>query len=274
MQYLAFHFIVSPPQPGSEIITALIADDGFESFDTTENGFIAFIQEDLALNINFDELIFDDFKFEYKIEKIPKKNWNAIWEENFEPVKVDDLLLIRAPFHASDKTVKQEIVIMPKMSFGTGHHQTTQLMCAAMFEANLKNKRVLDMGCGTGVLAILASKLGANDILAVDIDEWSVENSLENCSVNGCAEIKIKKGDIEILKNEKPFEIILANINKNILKMHLPVYANKLEQGGKLFLSGFFKTDVDELASVAASHGLKIKTQHSKNEWAMVVLFY
>ncbi len=272
MEYLAYHFTVNPPQPGSEIIMALIADDGFESFDNTENGFVAYIQENEALNVNIDDLKFDDFKYEYRIEKIAKTNWNEEWEKNFEPVKVDNLLLIRAPFHQSDKSVRQEIVIMPKMSFGTGHHQTTQLMCAAMFETDFKNKRVLDMGCGTGVLAILAIKLGATDVLAIDIDEWSVENSIENCATNGCEKIIIKKGDVDALKEEKPFDIILANINKNILKLQLPVYSDKLQPGSKLFLSGFFKTDVEELAAVAKLHKLNFKIENSKNEWAMMIL--
>jgi ribosomal protein L11 methyltransferase len=272
MEYLAYHFTVSPPQPGSEIIMALIADDGFETFDNTENGFVAYIQEDLAININLEELKFDDFKYQYKIEKIPKKNWNAEWEKNFEPVKVDDLLLIRAPFHLSEKNVKQEIVIMPKMSFGTGHHQTTQLMCAAMFEIDMKSKRVLDMGCGTGVLAILAVKLGATDVLGIDIDAWSVENSIENCSNNNCAQIVLKQGDVDLLKEESRFDIILANINKNILKSQLQAYSSKLKTGGKLFLSGFFKTDVNELAAVAKALNLNLINQKSKEEWAMMLL--
>lgn len=272
MQYLAYRFKVNPPQPGSEILMALISEFEFSTFENTEDGFVAYIDEKDASLVNFNELIFEDFTYSYQIEKIAQTNWNAEWEKNFEPVKIDSLLLIRAPFHPSDKTVKHEIVIMPKMSFGTGHHQTTQLMCAAMFEQNFKNARVLDMGSGTGILAILAKKLGANDILAIDIDEWSVENCIENCTNNDSANVIVKKGDVDLIENQKPFDFILANINKNILKSHLKSYSAKLNPGGKLFLSGFFKTDVEDLSSLALIQNLKLEIRNSKEEWAMMVL--
>jgi ribosomal protein L11 methyltransferase len=277
MSYLSYEFTVSPPEPGSEILMAIISDFGFESFDFNETGFTAYIKEESATNIDLKDLIFDDFTFKCEIKKIPLTNWNAEWEKNFEPVLVDNLLSIRAPFHASNTSFKHEIVIMPKMSFGTGHHQTTRLVCQAMFETDpiaigFVKKRVLDMGCGTGILAILAKLLGANDILAIDIDEWSVENSIENCAANNGSDIVVKKGDIDLLESEKPFDIIIANINKNILKQHLPVYSNKLVSGGKLFLSGFFTTDMDELKAAAESQSLKFISYKNENEWAMMLL--
>jgi len=272
MSYLSYQFTVSPPEPGSEILMALISDFGFESFDFNDNGFTAYIKEESASNIDLSEFVFDDFTFNCEIKKIPLVNWNAEWEKNFEPVLVDDLLYIRAPFHQANTKVKHEIVIMPKMSFGTGHHQTTRLVCKAMFETEFKHKRILDMGCGTGILAILAKFLGANDILAIDIDEWSVENSIENCNTNNCSDIVVKKGDIDLLENEQAFDIIIANINKNILKAHLPVYANKLVAGGKLFLSGFFTTDMDELKTIAAANNLTFSSFKNENEWAMLLL--
>ncbi len=272
MSYLSYQFSVNPPEPGSEILMAMIAEFGFESFDFNESGFTAYIREEEAANIDFSNFVFDDFTFTYSVEKIPLTNWNAEWEKNFEPVLVDDLLFIRAPFHEPNKNVKYEIVIMPKMSFGTGHHQTTRLVCKAMFETDFKDKRVLDMGCGTGILAILAKFLGATDILAIDIDEWSVENSIENCAANNCSQIVVKKGDIDALNNEPPFDIIIANINKNILKAQLPVYSQKLKNGGKLFLSGFFTTDMEELKAVAASHNIHFISYKNENEWAMMLL--
>jgi ribosomal protein L11 methyltransferase len=272
MQYLAYHFKVTPPQPGSEILVAMIADMGFESFDYNEEGFTAYIKEEEAASVTLDELQFEEFAYTFTIEKIAKTNWNSEWEKNFEPVVVGDLLCIRASFHEKNNSVANEIIITPKMSFGTGHHQTTQLMCEAMFEADFINKRVLDMGCGTGVLAILAEMRGATDILAIDIDEWSVENSVENCQVNNAKHITVKKGDIGSLDKESSFDVIIANINKNILKAHMRVYASKLRQGGLLFLSGFFTTDKEELIACAGQFGLKYYSEKSRDGWAMLRL--
>lgn len=272
MSYTAYHFIVEPPQPGSEILMALIADQGFESFDNDETGFTAYIRSEETANVDLSGFSFGDFSFSYSVEQIEATNWNAEWEKNFEPVYVDDLLCIRAPFHEKAAHVKYEIVIMPKMSFGTGHHQTTRLMCRQMFAMPFGNGRVLDMGCGTGILAILAKIRGAGEVLGIDIDEWSVENALENCAANGYPDIRIKKGDVDLLAQEKPFDIILANINKNILKAQIPYYANTCVQGGKLLLSGFFSTDVEELTKVAEQHGFSFISSQQENEWAMMEL--
>lgn len=272
MSYLAYHFVVTPVQPGSEILVALISDFGFDTFDNTDSGFTAYIKEDLAGQVKLEEFSFDDFSYSVTIEKIATTNWNAEWEKNFEPVFVEDLLCIRAPFHEKNYHVKHEIVIMPKMSFGTGHHQTTRLMCKQMFDTEFKNKRVLDMGCGTGILAILAKMLGATDIVGIDIDEWSVENSLENCANNNGKDIKLLKGDVNLLKTETRFDIIIANINKNILKADISSYTEKLVKGGLLFLSGFFTTDVEELKEIAKKSNLTFVSSRNENEWAMMVL--
>lgn len=269
MNYLAYHFKVNPPQPGSEILIALISDFGFDSFDYNETGFVAYIKEELASHVDLKDLEFEDFNYTYSIDKIAEINWNAEWEKNFEPVFVDDKLMIRAPFHERNPAFKYEILITPKMSFGTGHHQTTRMMCQEMFAADFQNKRVLDMGCGTGILAILAKQLHASDVLGIDIDEWSVENSLENCAMNNCEDIVIRKGDVHLLDSEKPFDILLANINKNILRADIPHYSLKLVSGGKLFLSGFFTTDIPELKEVAAANGLRFVSDAHENEWAV-----
>lgn len=269
MNYLAYHFKVNPTQPGSEILIALISDFGFDSFDYNETGFVAYIKEELASHVDLKDLEFEDFNYTYSIDKIAEINWNAEWEKNFEPVFVDDKLMIRAPFHERNPAFKYEILITPKMSFGTGHHQTTRMMCQEMFAADFQNKRVLDMGCGTGILAILAKQLHASDVLGIDIDEWSVENSLENCAMNNCEDIVIRKGDVHLLDSEKPFDILLANINKNILRADIPHYSLKLVSGGKLFLSGFFTTDIPELKEVAAANGLRFVSDAHENEWAV-----
>ncbi len=271
MAYLAYHFKVSPLQPGSEILIALIADFGFDTFDYSDVGFIAYINEEFSTNLNFTDLKFDDFIYSYQIEKIKTINWNAEWEQNFDPVLVDDLLFIRAPFHEKNLSFKHEIVIMPKMSFGTGHHQTTRLVCKEMFSVDFYNKRVLDMGCGTGILAILSKKLGAKEVIGIDIDEWSVENSVENCSVNMFPEIQIKLGNVDLLKNEFHFDIILANINKNILKKDIQYYSEKLVTKGRIFLSGFFITDITEIKDVAKLNNLNFILSTNENEWAMMV---
>jgi ribosomal protein L11 methyltransferase len=272
MNYLNYQFTVEPPEPGSEILMAMIADYGFESFNIQPNGFDAFITEENAKEINLSDLVFDDFKFSVSIQTIEQTNWNSEWEKNFEPVIIDDLLAIRANFHSPITAVKLNIEITPKMSFGTGHHQTTRLVAKQLFQLNLNEQRILDMGCGTGILAILAEKLGAKEVLGIDIDAWSVENSSENVAINKCIKTIIKKGDVEDLNSEKPFDLIIANINKNILKKHLPTYAEKMKTGSHLVLSGFFLTDVDELTEIANKlHLIKVSVE-TENEWAMLVL--
>lgn len=199
-------------------------------------------------------------------------NWNEEWEKNFSPVVVNDTCIIRAPFHDIEKKYTYDIIIMPKMSFGTGHHDTTWLMCKNMLDFDFKNKTVFDMGCGTGVLAILAKKLGATNISGNDIDEWSVENAIENCAANNCSDIKVVEGDSDLLSS-KPnlYDVILANINKNVLKSYIPDLAKSLKTGGYLFISGFFKTDCEELINLASSHYLKLYKQELKSDWAVIM---
>jgi ribosomal protein L11 methyltransferase len=272
MAWLAYHFTVQPSEPGSEILAALLADMGFDSFDYGETGFTGYIREEEAKNIRLDDLSFPDFTFRFAVETLPEKNWNEEWEKNFTPVVIDDLLTIRAPFHSPATGTKMEIVIMPKMSFGTGHHQTTRQMCRTMFARDFREKRVLDMGCGTGILAILAVKLGAADVLAVDIDDWCVENSRENAEMNSCPGIQIEKGGIERIVKEAPFDIILANINRNVLLSQMSVYSEKLKSGGKLLLSGFFVTDVHDLSRACEREGMKMISRSNEEEWAMLTL--
>jgi ribosomal protein L11 methyltransferase len=277
MSYLAYHFTVNPPDPGSEITAALIADFGFESFDYQEKGFTAYGKESEILPFNLEDFPLENIEVSFVVEKIAHTNWNAEWEKNFEPIVIDDLLCIRAPFHAKNKTVLHEIIIMPKMSFGTGHHQTTRLMCRKMFEVFVltssaaQDNRVLDMGCGTGILSILAKKLNATTVLGIDIDEWSVTNGIENCATNNCSDIRIELGDIDLLERENNFDTILANINKNILKKHLPTYSKKLNSKGKLLISGFFKTDAEELIQIAEQFELAFLKMESEEEWALLV---
>lgn len=272
MSYTQYTFTVNPPEPGSDILIAMLAELEFESFTLTDTGFEAYVQSSLENEVLVKEIRFDDFSFSYVRTEIPKVNWNEEWENSFTPVFVDDLVCIRAHFHAKEKNTKHDIVITPKMSFGTGHHDTTWLVSKTMFELDFKNASVLDMGCGTGILAILAHQLGAKAVLGIDIDDWSIENSIENATINQANDIVFKKGDASILPSTNSFDVILANINKNVLKKDLASYYNCLNNNGYLLLSGFFTIDVDELKQLATTIGFNFIKEYSKNEWAVLIL--
>lgn len=276
MDYLELTLKLTPREPWTEIIMAELADNGYESFVETEDGVLAYAQvAEVDVNDPVQNTLLKkenrEFKAEWVSKIIPQQNWNAVWESDFQPVEVEDYLTILAPFH--DKRDRKGLLleILPKMSFGTGHHQTTWMMSKALFELEKIPENVLDMGTGTGVLAIIAEKLGAKNVDAVDIEDWSVENTIENAVRNNCKNINALDGDIEILKGKK-FGLILANINKNVLKKHMESYAELLEKNGTLLLSGFFDTDVDELESYAKAYDLvKIRTLN-KDNWAAIEL--
>ena len=272
MDYIQYSFTIPPAEPGSDILIALLADLGFESFTQKDTGVDAYIQEEFENEDLVKELSFEDFTFSYIRTVIPKTNWNEEWEKNFNPVYVDDLVCIRAHFHPAAENIKHDIVITPKMSFGTGHHDTTWLVSKTMFSIPFTNTHVLDMGCGTGILAILAKQLGATKLLGIDIDEWSIENSIENAAINNASDIEFKKGDASLLPKQETFDVILANINKNVLKKDLPAYFICLKKGGYLLLSGFFTADVEELKQLATGIGFSFEESYHKNEWAVIKL--
>ena len=272
MEYLKFTFSVEPIVPGNEILIAYLGEKGFESFIENEKGFEAFISKPdffEAMLPSPDE--FQEIIFSFQNELIPHNNWNAEWEKNFTPVYVEDKVCIRAPFHEVPEARVIDLIITPKMSFGTGHHDTTWLMCRKIFGMDLNGKSVLDMGCGTGVLAILAKKKGASRVLAIDIDKWSIENSAENCEVNAVKDIEVIKGDSRLLSSEK-FDLIVANINRNVLTADIPVYASVLKSNGKILLSGFFETDFTKLISVAEMQKLDLVSTEVRNTWGLIEL--
>jgi ribosomal protein L11 methyltransferase len=276
MDYLELSIALTPRDPWTEILTAELADNGFESFVETEDGILAYGQIELVdaefpLKNTFLEAKPSDVDVVIESKIIPQQNWNAVWESDFQPVEVEDYLTIVAPFHDRSTAKGMIIEILPKMSFGTGHHQTTWMMSKALFELKSIPAEVLDMGTGTGVLAFVAERLGAKHVVAVDIEDWSVENTIENAERNGCKSIEAICGDVDVLEG-RSFGLILANINKNILKAHMSSYAEMLEKNGTLLLSGFFDSDVDELVTFAEQFGLKKRRVLNKDNWAAIEL--
>lgn len=266
--YIEYNFTVSPKEPTIEILIAELGNVGFESFVENENGVTAYIQKtDWNASILEDVYVLnsDEFSIEYNQNEVPQTNWNAEWEKNFSPIQVDDLVSIRAPFH-ENPNLKYDIVIEPKMSFGTGHHETTHMMVQHLLQLDLENKKVLDMGCGTGILAIFAEMKGAKPLDAIDIDNWCYENSLENVTRNNCKHISVYEGDSSLLINKK-YDVIIANINRNILLMDMKVYTNCLNENGVLLLSGFYEDDIPVIDAEVSKYGLKLETFIKRNNW-------
>ncbi len=259
----------------SEILIAEIGEVGFNTFLETETGFEAFIEGDGFDQEQLNQLL-EKYKevqpLEFSLSQIPKKNWNDEWEKNVEPIVVDDRCLVRATFHVIEKKYPYEIIITPKMSFGTGHHQTTHLMISRQMKMDHHGKRVMDAGCGTAILSIMACKLGAAEVEAFDIDEWSVINGVENTELNNCSAIHIQQGKINEVGLTGEFDIILANINKNILLAEMNQYASYLKKGGQLLLSGFFTDDIYDLKIEAAKFNLKEIAHDERETWACLLL--
>lgn len=259
----------------NDILTAELSQYGYDTFMETDEGLCAYITEDIFSEADLQEVLHKyrelAGEIKYTIEKIEKKNWNEDWEKNFEPLIIGDTCSVRASFHPEPAGVTYDIVINPKMSFGTGHHETTTLMIENQLTVDQKEKRVLDMGCGTAILAILASKLGAAGVVAVDIEDWTVENARENAELNNCPNIEVRLGDAAVIEQEQPFDIILANINRNVLLADLPVYEQVLASGGTLIMSGFYTEDVDMIKYKASMVRLNFKSIRIKNNWVSVV---
>jgi ribosomal protein L11 methyltransferase len=259
----------------AEILMAEIAEVGFDTFMENEKGFEAYTEQDHYDTQKLQEINEKYSEFtpvEFSLDQIEKKNWNEEWEKNYEPIIVEDTCLIRANFHIPDKEYKYEIIITPKMSFGTGHHQTTHLMVKNQMAIDHQNKIVMDAGCGTAILSIMASKLGASHVEAFDIDEWSVINGQENIEVNGCSNISIRQGKISDLTFENNVDILLANINKNILLQEMHQYAAYLKPGGLLLLSGFYEKDIPDLLAEASRYSLQQVRSDVREHWAALLL--
>jgi ribosomal protein L11 methyltransferase len=273
MDYIELEIKVDPILPWREVLITQLAEIGFESFTEEKEGLKAYIPNSAFNNDEFGAILSQaralDATIEYEENLIKHQNWNAQWESGFEPVVVDNQLIIKAPFHSLTEQYPVEIIIAPQMSFGTGHHDTTYLLCKAMLAMEWKETKVLDAGTGTGVLAILAQFLGANRVMGTEIDKGSFENAQDNLLLNNCSDIALFFADIKDVPHDG-FDVIIANINKNVLKNHLPYYGEKIREGGTLLMSGFFETDIDELNESASQVGFSLLEKFVQQNWAVV----
>ncbi len=269
MNYIELHCRVFPVDPASDILMAQLAEIGFEGFAESDTGLLAYIPSDL-----FDITVVKQlpivtgglFDISFEHHEIEEENWNSLWESYYEPVLIDNLCFVRAPFHKSRQDVQHEIVVEPKMSFGTAHHETTELTIRLMYEVDFKQRTVLDMGTGTGILAILASKMGADHITAIDVDDWAYDNAPQNFSHNGVNNVSLLQGDAGAIP-DKTFDVIIANINRNVLLEDMDAYARHLNKNGAILLSGFYEHDIPVITQSAKKSGLSLESRNRKNDW-------
>lgn len=277
MNYIEVTFNCTPTDEiFSDILSSLLADIGFESFLSTDEGLIAYVQKDLYDKTSINSLInafpMDDVAISYESKEIEDKDWNEEWEKNyFKALIIDDKCIVQSTFHNEPAVYEYNIVIDPKMAFGTGHHQTTELMMQELLALDLKGKSLLDMGCGTAILAILSSMKGANPITAIDIDKWAYDNAIENIQLNKTNNIDVKIGGAEVLANiGKSYDVILANINRNILLQDIHIYNEHLNVGGFLLMSGFYEQDIASIKEECNKNRLMFVEYRSKENWAAV----
>jgi ribosomal protein L11 methyltransferase len=271
MEYTKIVCVPSPNnQLSREMLIAELGNAGFESFVETEETIEAYIpSKDFTPEILVTENLVQNefFSFTHTTEVIADQNWNEVWEQNyFEPLLIEEQVLIRAPFHTTYQEAPFQIIINPRMAFGTGNHETTYLMISAILKLDLKDSTVLDMGCGSGILAIMASMKGAQQVTAIDIDEWSYNNTLENAELNQIGNIRVLLGDAALLTDQS-YDLILANIQRNILLQDMEGYKTVLKPGGCLIMSGFYVSDLEAIEAHATSLGLKLLDSNERNNW-------
>ena len=278
MKYFEVTFSANPcNETITDILSALTAEIGFESFVECEGGMQAYIQQSLFDEEALKNIIADfpipDTKITYTITEPEDKDWNEEWEKNFfQPIVIEDRCVIHSTFHKDYPKAEYDIVINPQMAFGTGHHETTSSILGELLDADLKGKSVLDMGCGTSILAILASMRGADPVTAIDIDDWCVNNSRDNIALNNLNNITVELGDASLLEGRKPFDVIIANINRNILLNDMAAYTACMHKGSEIYMSGFYVQDIDAIRTKGESLGLKFVHYREKNNWAAVKL--
>ena len=276
MKYLEFAFHTTPcTEVVNDVLSAVLGEVGFESFVEQADGIAAYIQKDLysenALKEALANFPLPNTQVEYTYQEAEDKDWNEEWEKNFfQPIIIGDRCVIHSTFHHDIPQVEYDIVINPQMAFGTGHHETTSLIIVELLDNNLQGKSLLDMGCGTSILAILARMRGAVPCTAIDIDEWCVRNSLENIELNGVDRISVFQGDASALKGKGPFDVIIANINRNILLNDMKQYVSCMHPGSELYMSGFYVDDIPVIQAEAERNGLHFVHHKEKNRWAAV----
>lgn len=274
--YTQVTFTVTPHEEiVTDMLAAMLANVGYESFVPDDNGMTAYVPQNAFDNSALSQIIADfpleGYKIEYETMKIEGEDWNAEWEKNyFQPIVVDDLCVIHSTFHTNVPNAQYDILIDPKMAFGTGHHQTTCHMIRAILASDMNGKKVLDMGCGTALLAILARKHGATSVTGIDIDEFAYENALENIRLNNTSDIDIRLGGVDAIHDDETFDYIVANINRNILLADMGNYATHMNSGAVIFMSGFYVEDIPILAEEAAKHGLQLDGHSENDRWAMI----
>ena len=276
MKYLEFTFRTTPcTETANDVLSAVLGEVGFESFVEAPDGINAYIQKDLFNEVTLTEAISDfplpDTQIRYTFQDAEDKDWNEEWEKNFfQPIVIGDRCVIHSSFHHDAPKAEYDIVINPQMAFGTGHHETTSLIIGELLDSELQGKSLLDMGCGTSILAILARMRGAAPCIAIDIDEWCVRNSLENIELNKVDNITVSQGDASALEGKGPFDVVIANINRNILLNDMKQYVRCMHPGSELYMSGFYVDDIPVIQAEAARNGLHFVHYQEKNRWAAV----
>lgn len=276
MKYLEFVFRTTPcTETVNDVLSAVLGEVGFESFIEQTDGIAAYIQKQLfneeSLKEALAEFPLPNTQIEYSYQDTEDKDWNEEWEKNFfQPIIIGDRCIIHSTFHRDVPKAEYDIVINPQMAFGTGHHETTSLIINELLDSNLQGKSLLDMGCGTSILAILARMRGATPCTAIDIDEWCVRNSLENIALNHVDNITVFQGDTSSLADQGPFDVVIANINRNILLNDMKHYIARMNSEAELLMSGFYVTDIPVIQAEAERNGLHFIHHKEKNRWAVV----
>lgn len=275
MKYLEFSFHTTPcTEVVNDVLSAVLADAGFESFVEQPDGLLAYIQQSLydeaSVEAAISEFPIPDTAIEYSFVEAEDKDWNEEWEKNFfQPIVIGNRCVIHSTFHHDVPEAEYDIAINPQMAFGTGHHETTSLVIGEILDSNMDGKKVLDMGCGTSILAILARMKGAASCTAIDIDDWCVRNSIENIELNGVDEIEVCLGDASILADKGPFDMVIANINRNILLADMQHYVVRMNEGATLLMSGFYVDDIPLIKAEAERLGLTFNGYKEKNRWVV-----